>query len=94
MWELIGLGMTGAAAVTGYVSSRSFVRNRLRFVDAVHSRITPWIAGLGAAVVAAPVVWLLPLVGTGTALLFGASVGVGVARGAKDARGVGGYLGP
>jgi hypothetical protein len=95
MLELIGLGMSAGAAIAGYVGSRSFVRNRLRFVDAVHGKAVPWIAGATAAAVAAPVVWVLPLVGAGTALLFGASVGVGVSRGAKDARGVGGYeLGP
>ena len=39
-----------------------------------------------AAVAAAPIVAFLPLVGTGTALLFGAGVGTGVALGAKDAK--------
>jgi len=31
-------------------------------------------------------VWLLPLVGTGTALLFGLGVGAGVSSGARDIR--------
>lgn len=95
MLELIGLGMTAGAAAAGYVGSRNFVRNRLRFVDAVQGKAAPWIAGVTSATVAAPVVWLLPLVGAGTALLFGAAVAVGVSRGAKDVRGLGGYdLGP
>jgi hypothetical protein len=43
-------------------------------------------AGVTAAVLAAPVVTILPLIGVGTALLFGAGVGTGVSMGAKDAR--------
>ena len=39
-----------------------------------------------SALVAAPIVFVLPVVGAGTAILFGASVGAGVARGAKDVR--------
>jgi hypothetical protein len=39
-----------------------------------------------AAVVAIPLVAILPIVGVGTALFFGASVGLGVAAGAKDIR--------
>ena len=35
---------------------------------------------------AAPLVWILPIVGSGTALLFGVGVGAGVAAGAKDIR--------
>ena len=91
MLGLIALGATIAAVVFGYFTSRRFVRDRLRFVDAVvQGRWAPFAAGALAALVATPVVALLPIVGTGTALLFGASVGVGVAHGAKDARGGGG----
>jgi len=43
-------------------------------------------AGLGAAMLASPVVALLPLVGGGTALAFGLSVGVGVVNGQRDIR--------
>ena len=62
------------------------MRARLRYVDAVQKPVAPVIAGVVGALLAAPVVWLLPFVGTGTALLFGASVAVGVAAGAKDIR--------
>jgi hypothetical protein len=86
MLELFGLLLTGGAVVTGYLSSRDFVRRRLRFVDAVQERKAPVVAGSVAALIAAPVVWILPLVGTGTALLFGASIAMGVRRGAKDIR--------
>jgi hypothetical protein len=93
MLELIGIGITAGAAVAGFAGARSFVRDRLRFVDAVQRRAAPWIAGLVAALLAAPVVALLPLVGAGTAILFGASVALGVATGARDIRqGASGYL--
>ena len=88
--ELLALSVTGASTAAGYVFSRRFVKERLRFVDAIQRRPAPFIAGAAATAVAAPVVWLLPLVGTGTALLFGAGVGLGVARGAKDTRRGGG----
>jgi hypothetical protein len=70
---------------------RHFVRGRLRFVDGVQRRGTPYLAGALAAVAAVPLVWLLPVLGGGTALLFGAGVGLGVAHGARDVR-IAGYL--
>ena len=86
MLELIGLAAAGASAAVGYLQSRRFVPRTLRFVDAAQSAKAPWVAGATAALVAAPVVFVLPVVGAGTAILFGASVGAGVARGAKDVR--------
>ena len=86
MLELIGLAAAGASAAVGYIQSRRFVRRKLRFVDAAQSPKAPWVAGATATLVAIPVVAILPVVGAGTAILFGASVGVGVARGAKDVR--------
>jgi hypothetical protein len=86
MLELVGVAIPAAAGILGYVNSRQFVRTKLRFVDAVQRRRAPWIAGVAAALVAAPVAWALPLIGGGTALLFGASVGAGVAHGARDIR--------
>jgi hypothetical protein len=86
VFELIGLIATGAATAGGYFQSRSFVRHRLRYVDVVQRAGVPVMVGAAAAVAAAPVVALLPLVGTGTALLFGAGVGAGVAAGARDIR--------
>lgn len=86
MFELIGLLATGAAAVGGYIKSRQFVRGRLSYVDAAHRSTAPILAGTAAAVVAAPIVWVLPLIGTGTAILFGLGVGAGVAAGSRDAR--------
>jgi hypothetical protein len=83
---MIGLAITLAVALVGYWQSKYFVRNKLRFVDAVHKASAPLLAGLAAAAVALPVVWLLPVVGTGTAIAFGASVALGVNAGARDIR--------
>jgi hypothetical protein len=86
MFFLITLAATSAAAILGYTQSRIFVRRKLRFIDAVQKGGVPVLAGLGATLVAAPVVGLLPLVGAGTALAFGLSVGAGVASGVRDIR--------
>lgn len=84
MFELLMLGLAGTGAVTAFAKTRSFVRERLRFVDAIHRWSAPWLAGGAAALAAAPVVWLLPVLGAGTAVLLGAAVGYGVVRGRKD----------
>ena len=74
------------AGFVGYAQSRRFVASRLRFVDAAQNRIMPIIAGVLAALVALPVVALLPFIGTGTAIALGLGVGTGAAVGAKDVR--------
>lgn len=91
MLEIIALGASAAVTAGGYLNVRRFVRERLRFVEAAQRTAAPWIAGVGTALLAAPVVWLLPLVGTGTALALGAGVGLGVAHGARDVRRLDGY---
>ena len=78
MFELIGMALAAGAGVAGYVTSKDFTQKKLRFVDAVHKPSAPVVAGVVAAVVAAPVVWILPIVGGGTALLLGAGVALGV----------------
>jgi hypothetical protein len=83
MIELIAIALTLGSAIGGYFASRRFVSDRLRYVDAIQRPGIPLLAGLAAAVVAAPVVWLLPIFGAGTALLFGAAVGAGVSAGRK-----------
>ena len=83
---MIELLIAGAATAFGYVRSRKFVRQRLRFVDAIQKPIAPVVAGAAAALLAAPVVAILPVVGVATALIFGTGIGVGVHHGAKDAR--------
>ncbi|HEU5209556.1 MAG TPA: hypothetical protein VFU06_09105 [Longimicrobiales bacterium] len=84
MFELIGLLAAGTAAGFGYIRSRAFVSHRLRYVDAAHRPSAPVIAGLAATAIATPVVWALPIVGAGTALVFGAAVGLGTRAGAKE----------
>ena len=86
MFTMISMAIAIAAAVVGYIQSRSFVRSKLRFVDAVQHFAAPLLAGLAAMLVATPVVWLLPLVGAKTAILFGLGVGAGVSSGAKEIR--------
>ncbi len=86
MLEIIGLGIAGAASVYGHVKSRKFVRRRLRYTGLVEKPGIGIAAGVVAAVCAAPVTAILPLIGAGTALLFGAGVGTGVSMGAREAR--------
>jgi hypothetical protein len=84
--DLIWVGVTGAASIFGYIQSRRFVRRKLRFVDAVQKPVAPVVAGGAAALLAAPVVWLLPIVGAGTAVIFGLGIGTGVHHGARDVK--------
>ena len=86
MFEIITLVAATAATFFGYTQSRRFVRNKLRYVDKVHGSAVPAIAGGAALLVAMPVTAILPLVGFGTALLFGVGVGTGVAAGRSDIR--------
>jgi hypothetical protein len=84
--DFLAFTATIAATAFAYVSARKFVRDRLRYVDAALSIRGALIAGLIAWAVAVPLTWMLPLVGTGTALLFGLGVFAGVRAGARDIR--------
>lgn len=86
MFMFIRIGIAIAVAIVGYLQAKGFVQTKLRFVDAAQHFAAPLIAAVVAMLVAAPVVWLLPLVGKGTAILFGLGVGAGVSSGAKDIR--------
>ena len=77
---LLGLVVTAAALVGGFVISRNFVRRRLRFVDAIQRPSAPLIAGVAVAAIALPVA-LLPVVTIGTAVALGVGVAGGVASG-------------
>lgn len=74
-----------AAGVFGFVLARTFVRRRLRFVDAVHSPMAPIVAGAAAAAVAWPAA-ILPFVTLTTAIVFGIGTGAGTASGARALR--------
>ena len=80
---MIGLLVTLAAGIGGFVASKDFTRRKLRFVDAVHSRPAPWIAAGAAALIAAPFT-LLPVITGVTALALGAGVGLGVKSAQRD----------
>lgn len=86
MFQFIGIAATAAATIFGYLTARRFVQDKLRYVDAIHTIKAPIVAGVVAALVAAPVVWFLPLVGAGTAILFGTGVAFGVANGSREVR--------
>ena len=86
MLTLIGIAVALTATALSYRFARRFVGNRMRFVDSVHTRKAPLLAGAATAVVLLPVVGLLPVIGAGTAVLVGAGVAAGVAGGSRDAR--------
>jgi hypothetical protein len=83
MFELISLAVTIGAGVAGYVTSKDFTRRKLRFVDVVHTRPAPWIAGAVVALVALPLA-PLPIITSATALALGAGVGLGVRSAQKE----------
>ncbi len=87
--ELIAALMIAAAGAgmgISYVKVRDFVRTRLRFVDSAQKPAAPWIAGVAGVLVAAPVVALLPVLGSVTAVLYGVVVGAGVRSGQKQVK--------
>lgn len=86
MLEFLVIGGTALITFGGYLKTRRFVRERLRFVNEAQAPSAPFIAGAAAALLAAPVVWLLPLVGAPTAVVFGLGVGWGVYHGGRDVR--------
>jgi hypothetical protein len=86
MLEILMLGVAAGGIGGGYVAVRRFVRERLRFIDGVGRTGTAVGIGVIAALAASPVTWVLPVVGAGTAMLFGAGVGLGIAHGARDIR--------
>jgi len=86
MFELIAAGVAGFACVFGHVRSRRFVGRRLRYTSIVETPALGLWTGVGAAILAAPVVAVLPIVGAGTAIALGAGVGTGVALGVKDTK--------
>ena len=86
MLGIIGVAAATTSAVVGHIKSKDFVARRMRFTSFVENPAIGVIAGVGAALIAAPVVALIPFVGAGTALAFGVGVGTGVTVGASRAR--------
>jgi len=86
MLTLIAFAASVALTWAAYAQARKFVRDRLRFVPAAQTFWAPLIAGGATALVALPIVGLIPLIGAGTALSIGLSVGLGVASAQRDIR--------
>ena len=84
MFFLISFAIASIVAIVLHGTTRRFVRNRLRYVDAVQKGLAPWAAGGAAFLIGAVLVPFLPVVGIGTALTAGMAVGTGVAAGARD----------
>lgn len=88
---LVAFAAASVIALAGHHYARQFVTRRLRYVNAVHTKKAPIIAGVAAAAIAAPVMAVVPILGLGTALSFGVAVGMGVAGGSHEVqRGFGG----
>jgi hypothetical protein len=83
---MFGFIIAAVLSGAGYIKSRAFVENRLRYVDAVQTPIAPVIVGTVAALAVAPIVWVLPVVGAGTAVLFGIGIGAGTRAGLRRIR--------
>ncbi|HEX6308234.1 MAG TPA: hypothetical protein VFZ69_08610 [Longimicrobiales bacterium] len=83
---IVGLSAAGTAAAFGFFRSRSFVAARLRYVEAVQSPAAPLVAGAAATALAAPVVWVLPIIGAGTAIAFGIATAAGTRAGVNRIR--------
>jgi len=86
MWSILYAAVVAAAAVGGYVMTKNFVARRLRFVDGVQSPWIPWAVAIGAALIATPFAWFLPLVTKFTALVFAVGTGLGTASGQRAIR--------
>jgi hypothetical protein len=82
----ISFAIAFGVALIGFIVSRRFVENRLRYVDAVQNPFAAFLAGGVATLIALPIVAILPFVGLGTAILFGVGVFTGVASGAREIR--------
>ena len=77
--------VTLGAGFAGYLLTRRFVSRRLRFVDAVQSRLAPLVTAVFGALAILPLT-ALPLVTITTAMVFGIGVGFGTASAARLVR--------
>ena len=84
MFELIGLGIAGAAGVFGHVKSKEFISRKLRYTKIAEKPAVG--VGLVTGAATAVVVSAVPLVTMLPAVVVGAGIGTGVAAGIKRAR--------
>lgn len=80
---IISIAVSLALTSFGFALARKYVRERLKFVDAVQTMKAPIIAGLVGWALLMPFTFV-PFIGLGTAIVFGLSVGLGVRAGARD----------
>lgn len=87
---MIELIVAGAAGVAGHMKSKKFVRRRLRYTRWVERPGIGLLTGAATAIVAAPLVTVLPFIGAGAGMAVGIGaglgVGTGVSIGARQAR--------
>lgn len=83
LWGFLGFAATLVAGIAAFMIAREFVRNRLRFVDAVKHPAAPWLAGAGVVLIGLPIAGLLPVITAGTAAVAGIAAGLGTASGIK-----------
>jgi hypothetical protein len=84
MLGIIALFIALVAAVAGYRAARNYTFRRLRYTRVGENPgASGLVAGVGTALLAAPLVGLLPVVGAGTAIALGAGVGTGVVAGTR-----------
>ena len=88
MMEPLGLLVAGVAGLFGHVKSKDFVGRKLRYTKVTEKSAGGMglLTGAATSIVAAPLVALLPWVGTEAALLLGLGVGTGVGMGIVRAR--------
>ena len=79
---VISMMIIGAAGLAGFVIAKTFVRRRLRFVDAIYSPLAPLMVGLLAAGVAWPFA-ILPIITATMTVIFGIGAGMGTASGVR-----------
>ena len=82
---MLQLLLAVSAGLAGFFLAKNFVRNRLRFVDAIQSGWAPLVAGVVAFTFAWPLA-LLPLVSVAPTIMFGIGTGLGTASGARIVR--------
>ena len=78
----INMMIVAAVAMVGFVIAKTFVRRRLRFVDAIYSPLAPLTVGVLMAVLAWPLA-ILPIITGTTAVIFGIGAGAGTASGVR-----------
>lgn len=85
---MIELVIAGGLGIYGYMKSRKFVRERLRFVDVVHKPYAPVVGGgvVALAVAAVAAIPFIPWVAPVTAVLAGIGIGAGISHGSRDSK--------